>query len=246
MIVTGSTRGIGLGIAELFAAEGAKVAICGRDSKRGKEAEKRLKTLSSSACFIQTDVSLPEENRRLVGKTRKRFGDPDIIVANAGMLGLGSLTEVSDEIWHKTLDTNLNSLYYLLKDTLPQMQSNGGGSVIVIGSIASGKGFPNHAAYCASKGAVEALVRQVAIDAAPDVRINLLEPGPVDTDLYRSSAVAFPNPETILDEVPRQVPMGRVGIPKDIAKAALFLASDDSEWITGSVLTVDGGSRAAG
>jgi NAD(P)-dependent dehydrogenase (short-subunit alcohol dehydrogenase family) len=246
-IITGSTKGIGYGIAELFASEGAKIVLCGRDEKAGKKAKQGVEEQGGEAIFVRTDVSVPEENRRLLEQTKEAFGTPDIIVANAGMLGLGSITEVPVETWNQTLDTNLNALFHLLRHAIPDMQDNGGGSVVVIGSIASRKGFPNHAAYCASKGAVEALVRQVAVDTAPEIRINLIEPGPVDTELYRYSAIAFPNPDTILDEVPGTVPMGRVGAPDDIAKSALFLANDeDAGWITGSVVTVDGGASAAG
>ncbi len=119
-----------------------------------------------------------------------------------------------------------------------------GGSVVVTGSVATHKGFPNHAAYCASKGAVHSLVRQAAVDYGPEVRINVVQPGPVDTELYRSSAVAFPNSDTILDEVPGSLPLKRTGTPADVANAILFLASEDSSWITGSVLAIDGGATA--
>ena len=150
---------------------------------------------------------------------------------------------MAENTWHQTLDTNLNSVFYLLRTAIPVMQKNKTtSSIIVTGSIAAHKGFPNHAAYCASKGAVEALVRQAAVDYAPKIRINLIQPGPVETKLYNDSADAFPNPDTILDEVPDSLPMKRVGAPEDVAKAALFLASSDSSWVTGSVFTIDGGA----
>lgn len=246
-IITGATKGMGRAIAELFSEEGANVVLAGRYNIAGHEVENGIKNKGGKALFVQTDVSLPEDNTRLVNLTIEHFGHVDIVVANAGMLGLGSITSVSPEIWVKTLDTNLNSVYYLLRKAIPHMQRNeNGGTVVVTGSIAAHKGFPNHAAYNASKGAVQALVKQVAVDYGPQIRINLIQPGPVDTELYRSSAVAFPNADTILDEVPGSLPMKRTGKPEDIAKAALFLASDDSSWITGSVLTVDGGASAKG
>jgi NAD(P)-dependent dehydrogenase (short-subunit alcohol dehydrogenase family) len=117
----------------------------------------------------------------------------------------------------------------------------GGGTIVVTGSIASSKGFPNHAAYCASKGAVAALVKQVAIDYAPKIRANLLCPGPVNTPLLWDSARAFPVPEAAVSDVAERAPLKRLGRPLDIARAALFLASDQSSWMTGSALTVDGG-----
>ena len=245
-IITGSTRGIGRGIAEYFAEEGANVVISGRKEKEGTDVVQVIKEKGGNALFIAADLSFQGENEKLYQAAIEYFGIPDIIVANAGMLGLGSLNDVSPEVWHKTFEVNIHSLFYLLRVAIPEMRENGGGSIIVTGSLASQKGFPNHAAYCATKGAVESLVRQVAVDSAPVVRINMIAQGAIDTELYRSSAVAFPNPDTILDEVPGTIPMQRTGTPLDVARAALFLASDESEWITGTVLTVDGGASASG
>ena len=244
-VITGATKGIGRAIAELFAAEGANVVISGRDSEEGKRVEQEMNNRGESAFFVRADVSRVEELKNLVQMAVDKFDSLDILVPNAGMLGLGSVLDVEPELWAQTFDVNLNSIFYLMRESIPLMKEKGG-VVVITGSMAAHKGFPNHAAYCASKGALEALVRQIAVDYAPDIRINLIQPGPVDTELYRSSAVAFPNADTILDEVPGNVPMKRVGIPEDIAKSALFLACDDSSWITGSVLTVDGGVSAAG
>ncbi len=244
-IVTGATRGIGRAIVELFASEGARVIVNGRNRASGEDVVQSIKKTGGEALFVPADIRYHDDNIRLVEKAVDAFGKPDILVSNAGMLGLGSITEVSPETWQRTLDTNLNALFHLLRAGLPHMEDQGG-SVVVTGSIAAHKGFPNHAAYCASKGAVHSLVKQIAVDYAPKIRINLIQPGPVETELYKSSAVAFPNPDTILDEVPGSLPLGRTGTPLDIAKTALFLACDDSSWITGSVLTVDGGASAAG
>ena len=115
------------------------------------------------------------------------------------MLGLGSATDVPVETWRQTLAVNLDAVFYLMRSALPALQERGGGSIVVVGSIAAFKGFPNHAAYCASKGALVALVRQVAIDYGPKVRVNLLCPGPVDTPLIWESAVAFPDPSRAVE-----------------------------------------------
>jgi len=245
-IITGSTRGIGRGIAEYFAEEGAIVVISGRSEEEGSDTVQTIKEKGGEALFIAADVSRQSDNEKLYQASKEYVGTPDIIVANAGILGLGSLADIPADEWHRTFEVNIHSLFYLLRVAIPEMKANGGGSIIVTGSLASRKGFPNHAAYCATKGAVESLVRQAAVDAAPEVRINMIAPGAIDTKLYRSSAVAFPNPDTILDEVPATIPMQRTGTPLDVAKAALFLASIESEWITGTVLTVDGGASAAG
>jgi NAD(P)-dependent dehydrogenase (short-subunit alcohol dehydrogenase family) len=157
------------------------------------------------------------------------------------MLGLGSAADVPVETWRQTLSVNLDAVFYLLRCALPALQERGGGSIVVVGSIAAFKGFPNHAAYCASKGALVALVRQVAIDFGPKVRINLLCPGPVDTPLIWESAAAFPDPSKAVADVGQRTVLKRLGQPEDVARAALFLASSDSDWVTGTALTVDGG-----
>ncbi|MDR8392203.1 SDR family oxidoreductase [Aliifodinibius sp. S!AR15-10] len=242
-IITGATRGIGRAIAMLFAKEGANLILNGRDESLGNKVASEISEIGGNAVFVKADIRSRESNQQLVNKAINEFGEFNILVPNAGMLGLGSITDVTEDTWHQTLDTNLNSVFYLLRAAIPLMQKNNTeSSIIVTGSIAAHKGFPNHAAYCASKGAVEALVRQAAVDYAPKIRINLIQPGPVETKLYNDSADAFPNSDTILDEVPDSLPMKRVGVPEDIAKAALFLASNDSSWVTGSVFTIDGGA----
>ena len=128
-----------------------------------------------------------------------------------------------------------------MRAALPALVERGAGSIVVVGSIAAFKGFPNHAAYCASKGALLALVRQAAIDYGPDIRINVLCPGPVDTPLIWDSAAAFPDPARAVSDVAARTLMKRLGSPDDIARAALFLASDESGWTTGTSLTIDGG-----
>jgi len=246
-LITGATSGIGRTIAEELAAEGAKVALSGRSRKKGDAAVKRIIKNGDKAIFLKADICSQNANKQLVEAVVASFGTLDILVPNAGVLGLGSVTELTVESWHRTLDTNLNSVFYLLRAAIPVMkQAKSEGAIVVTGSIAAHKGFPNHAAYCASKGALEALVRQVAVDYAPGIRINLVQPGPVDTKLYKDSAVAFPNSDTVLDEVPESLPMKRIGSPKDIARAVVFLASDESAWTTGSIFTIDGGASAAG
>jgi NAD(P)-dependent dehydrogenase (short-subunit alcohol dehydrogenase family) len=240
-IVTGATSGMGRATALLFAREGASVVASGREPERGAALVHEIRAGGGRAEFVAGDVSLPETNERLVAECGRAFGGVDTVVACAGMLGLGSATDVPVETWRQTLAVNLDAVFYLLRSALPAMQRRGGGSIVVVGSIAAFKGFPNHAAYCASKGALVALVRQVAVDFGPKVRVNLLCPGPVDTPLIWESAVAFPDPSKAVADVGRRTVLKRLGRPEDIARAALFLASSDSDWVTGTALTVDGG-----
>jgi NAD(P)-dependent dehydrogenase (short-subunit alcohol dehydrogenase family) len=186
-------------------------------------------------------VSLPETNERLVEVCQSSFGGVDTLACFAGMLGLGSAADVPVETWRRTLAVNLDAVFYLLRAALPAMERGRGGSIVVGASIAALKGFPNHAAYCASKGALVALVRQVAIDYGPRIRINALCPGPVDTPLIWESAVAFPDPAKAVEDVGKRTLLKRLGRPEDVARAALFLASEDSDFVTGTSLTVDGG-----
>ncbi len=240
-IVTGTTSGMGRATAILFAREGAGVVASGRDPERGRALVEEIRGEGGRVEFVAGDVGLAETNERLVETCRREFGGVDVAVCCAGMLGLGSATDVPLETWRQTLAVNLDAVFYLMRFALPDMQERGGGSFVVVSSIAARKGFPNHAAYCASKGALVSLVRQVAIDYGPKVRVNALCPGPVDTPLIWASAVAFPDPAKAVEDVGKRTLMKRLGRPEDIARAALFLASSDSEWITGTSLTVDGG-----
>jgi len=240
-IVTGATSGMGRATALLFAREGASVLASGRDAERGAKLVDEIRAGGGRAEFVPGDVSLQETNARLVEECVRAFGGLDTVVACAGMLGLGSATDVPVDTWRQTLAVNLDAVFYLMRSALPALQGRGGGSIVVVGSIAAFKGFPNHAAYCASKGALVALVRQVAVDYGPKVRVNLLCPGPVDTPLIWESAVAFPDPTKAVADVGKRTVLKRLGQPEDIARAALFLASSDSGWVTGTALTVDGG-----
>ncbi len=240
-IVTGATSGMGAAIAKLFAAEGAKVIVNGRNEERGNQVVSSIVESNGQATFVQSDISTEEGNAFLFHETMKIYGGLDIVVANAGYLGLGSITEVSIDTWHQTINTNLNSIFYLLRLAIPEMLKRGKGNVVVNGSIAGFKSFPNHPAYNASKGALVPLVKQIALEYGPKIRANLICPGPIDTPLIWDSAQAFPDPDKAVADAAKATLIGRLGTPGDVAKAALFLASEDSSFITGTTITVDGG-----
>ena len=240
-ILTGATSGMGKAIAERFVSEGASVIISGRDELRGKELEKNLILKGGKAIFVAGDISQIAVNEMLVQEANHHFGKLDIVVTNAGRLGLGSVTDIPFDEWNETINTNLNSVFYLSRFAIPEMQKNGGGVILANSSIAAFKSFPNHAAYCASKAALVALVKEMALDYGPTVRVNTICPGPVDTPFIWDSAKAFEEPDTIVQQTANNTLMKRLGKPEDIASLALFLVSDEASWITGSAYTIDGG-----
>lgn len=234
---------MGKAIALAFGREGANLILSGRNEKAGAELEGNL---GSQSFFLKGDVNDPVYNQELVNLAIEKFGQLDGISANAGTLGLGAITSLSIENWLQTINVNLNSVFYLLKAALPELQKRPSASVIINSSIAAFKSFPNHPAYCASKAGLVALSKQAAVDYGPTVRINCICPGPVDTPLIHESAAAFPDPPKAVENAGKNTLIQRLGTPEDIANLVLFLASVEASWITGSVYTIDGGIMAKG
>ena len=242
IIITGATSGMGKGIAESFARQGASLILSGRNEERGTRLVKELKDIHKNILFVPADIRLPEANKQLVEAAISSFGKINIISANAGILGLGSVTEVPTDTWNATFATNLHSVFYLCRYAIPHMLQNpGGGNIIINASIAAFKSFPNHPAYCASKAAVVALMKQMAVEYAPKIRINAICPGPVDTPLLWDSAIAFEDPENAVADAEKATLLKRLGQPEDIANLVSFLASRESSWITGTTINIDGG-----
>nr|WP_298792031.1 glucose 1-dehydrogenase [uncultured Allomuricauda sp.] len=236
-IITGATSGMGKGIAELLHAEGAQLILSGRNQERGDALAQALE----GSIFVAGNVSRPDYNEKLVKTAVEQFGKLDALSLNAGILGLGNVVDLSISDWQETLNINLSSIFYISKYAIPYLQKSGQGNILINASIAAFKSFPNHPAYCASKGASVALMKQMAVEYAPKIRVNALCPGPVDTPLIWDSAKAFPNPEEAVENAAKATLLQRLGTPEDVAKLALFLISDDSSWITGTAMTIDGG-----
>ncbi len=236
-IVTGATSGMGKAIAERFSEEGALLVLSGRDIERGEKLAKQLE----HAIFVGGDISKAPNNKKLVEVALAHFGKIDILSLNAGTLGLGKVTKLPIATWQHTLNTNLSALFYLSKYALPELKKQAGSTILINASIAAYKSFPEHPAYCASKAAALALMKQMAVEYAPAIRINAICPGPVDTPLLWDSAKAFEHPASAVENAAKTTLMKRLGTPNDVAKLALFLVSEDASWITGTAVTIDGG-----
>jgi NAD(P)-dependent dehydrogenase (short-subunit alcohol dehydrogenase family) len=244
-LITGGTSGIGKATARLFAQEGAKVAITGRNEARGQEVVHEIERADGAAIFIRSDVRFAEECRRAVEETVHVFGGLDVLFNNAGVFYPNTVLDSTEEEWDLTIDINLKGTYLMCKFALPTMIAQGSGVII---NNASGWGLVGGgeaAAYCASKGGVVLMTKAMAIDhGRQGIRVNCICPGDVDTPMLiedaRLRGMAW---EAYLAEAANR-PMGRIGEPDEIAKAVLFLASDDSSFVTGAALAVDGGGTA--
>jgi NAD(P)-dependent dehydrogenase (short-subunit alcohol dehydrogenase family) len=237
-IITGGGSGIGKAIAQAFVREGAKVVIAGRDSKRLD----RVATEIGADCLaVSADVSNVANVENLVSATINRFKKINILVNNAAVLLPGTAESISEESFDQTFAINVKGLWLLSRAVLPYMCVAGGGSIVNIGSVLSMLGARNRVAYSASKGAVMAMTKAMALDhAAEKIRVNCIAPGIVETEMV----ARFSTDENVRKQRVALHPMGRFGQPQEVANAAVFLASDESGWTTGSVVTIDGGYSA--
>jgi NAD(P)-dependent dehydrogenase (short-subunit alcohol dehydrogenase family) len=244
-IVTGGGAGIGQAIAERYAREGARVVVAEIAPERGESTVRAIQKAGGEAVFVQTDVASEEQVRGLVEAVLTRFGRIDILVNNAAILiasGEARAHEISNEVWDRTLGVNLRGYWLCSKYTIPCMLKQGGGAIIFIASRTGIRGFTRLAAYSASKGAVFALMRSMAVDYAPDrIRVNAIVPGTMDTPM---NAEEFTDPEA-RKKYAAKIPAGRLGVGGDIAGLATFLASDDAGFCLGGVYMADGGADNA-
>jgi NAD(P)-dependent dehydrogenase (short-subunit alcohol dehydrogenase family) len=237
-IITGGGSGIGRGIAMALAREGAGVAICGRDRKKLDAVAAEI----GSACLpVAADISTAKQVELLVRMTVEHFGRVTTVVNNAGVLLAGTAESIREDQWEQTFNVNVRGPWLLARAALPHLRTAGGGSIINVGSVLSMLGARNRVAYAASKGAVLAMTRAMAVDhAAEKIRVNCICPGIVETEMV----AAFNMDEAARKQRLAMHPLGRFGQPEDVAGLAVFLASDESSWITGAAYTVDGGYSA--
>jgi len=244
-LITGGTSGIGEAVADLFAREGAKVAITGRNESRGHAATGRILESGGQAIFLRTDVRKAGECKRAVDETMRSFGRIDILFNNAGVFFPQTALECSEEEWDLQIDINLKGTFLMSKYALPTMIAQGSGVIINNSSGWGLVGGDKAVAYCASKGGVVLLTKAIAVDhGRQGIRVNCICPGDVDTPMLPEDAkLRGLDWKTYLAGCENR-PMGRIGTPDEIAKAVLFLASDESSFMTGAALVVDGGGTA--
>jgi meso-butanediol dehydrogenase / (S,S)-butanediol dehydrogenase / diacetyl reductase len=248
-IITGGTSGIGKATALLFAEEGADILITGRRAEFGQRVVEEIQGRDARGVFVQADHAHAEDCSRVVERTLSEFGRIDILFNNAGIVTSGTAETTSDEVWNETLAINMTAVWRMCKLVIPIMKAQGQGVIVNNGSdwsVVAGKdAFP----YIASKGAVGMMTKAMAIDhARENIRVNAVCPGDTLVERWlesgyfeRSKAITM---EEAMKESSAYIPMGRFGKPEEIAKAVLFLASDDSSFMTGHLLLVDGGNTA--
>ncbi len=240
-IITGGGSGIGRASAELFAREGARVVVADFNEKAAQETAAAIRQAGGEAISVQVDVSDSAQVQRLVDTTLQTYGGIDILVNNAGILLFGTALDTSQQDWERVIAINLTGTFLVSKAVLPHMIARGGGSIVnLTSSTGAHDAAANTVAYVTSKGGVALLTRAMAIDHAKhNVRVNAVAPGPTDTPMLRDAM----SPEQ-LAAFAATFPMGRLGRPEELARAILFLASDEASFVTGAILAVDGGQTA--
>jgi NAD(P)-dependent dehydrogenase (short-subunit alcohol dehydrogenase family) len=239
VLITGGLSGIGRAAAVAFAKKGAKVVVAGRRDDAGKALVKELRSLGSEAEFVNTDVRKEDEVRALVDKTVARFGRLDVAVNNAGTEGDGGrITEQTAESYAATFDTNVLGVVLSMKHEVRAMQAQGSGNIVNISSTYGHEGAAGASIYVGAKHAVEGITKSVALELAKSgIRVNAVAPGPTDTGMLTRFTATPENKAALVTTVP----MGRLGLPEELANAIVFVASDEASFITGHVLNVDGG-----
>jgi NAD(P)-dependent dehydrogenase (short-subunit alcohol dehydrogenase family) len=244
-LITGGASGIGEATARLFAKEGAKIVVSDVQVEKGKAVVAAIKEAGGEAAFVRADVVSEAQAKRMVEFTVKKYGRLDILFNNAGVENPKPEVETSVAEWDTVMDVNVKGVFLGTKYAVPEMKKRGGGSIINTSSIFGLIGSPGFAAYHASKGAVRLLTKSTALAHAGDnIRANSICPGVIETPMFAQVLSESANPDTARAEWMKTEPIGRFGRPDDIAYGALYLASDESAYITGTELVIDGGYTA--
>jgi NAD(P)-dependent dehydrogenase (short-subunit alcohol dehydrogenase family) len=241
-VVTGAASGIGRATARALAAEGASVAVADVDEAGGERVAAGIREGGGEAVFHRTDVRSLADLEAVVGQAAERHGRLDVLVNNAAVSIGGSAGEISEEDWVQVVDVNLSGVWRGMRAAIPRMLAQGGGSIVNLSSVQARVGFVGWSGYAASKGGIDALTRQAAVEYAPmGIRVNAIVPGTIATEMNERIMAESPDPDAVMTGWVAMHPMGRVGQPQEVAAAIVFLASDDASFITGELLRVDGG-----
>jgi 3-oxoacyl-[acyl-carrier protein] reductase len=237
VIVTGGSKGIGRGISKLFAQEGAKVVLVGRDEGQLQAVESSIRANGGKAIHIQADVSNPNAMERMFEKTMDCYGRIDVLCHNAGIYPLARLEHMTLEEWQRVIDVNLTGTFLAVKGCIPVMKSQGHGKIVITSSISGPRtALPGYSHYTASKGGVAGFIRTAAVELAKyHININSVEPGNIISEGFDALGSDHYN------NMIRAIPLGRLGTPDDVANAILFLASKEASYMTGQSLIIDGG-----
>jgi NAD(P)-dependent dehydrogenase (short-subunit alcohol dehydrogenase family) len=244
IIITGSGSGIGRSSALLFAKEGATVVVNDLDTVKGTETVDEIQAAGGSSVFIQADVTDPEAVKALVDQVIALYGRVDVLFNNAGISGVGALHEVEPDVWDRVMKVNTRGVYLPSKYVLPHMMERKAGVIINMSSCVAEIGLARRAVYSASKGAILALTKSMQVDyAAYNIRVNAILPGTILTPFVENYLkTSYDDPEVAMEALKKRQLSGDMGKPEDVAFAALFLASDESKFMMGSPLYIDGGA----
>ncbi len=243
-LITGGGTGIGRSTALAFAREGAKVAVAGRRAEKLEAVVKEIQDAGGEAIAISCDVSRAPDVLNAVNKVVATFGKLNVLVNNAGVLSVSTIEDIAEDEWDRLIDANLKGPFLMCRAALPEFRKAGGGAIVNIGSVLGLVAMKKRAAYCASKGGVTLLTKAIAIDHGHEnIRANCICPSIVETDLV-SELFNTPDGAKVKEDRLATIPLGRFGKPTDIAQLAVFLASDESSWLTGAAIPVDGGLTA--
>jgi meso-butanediol dehydrogenase/(S,S)-butanediol dehydrogenase/diacetyl reductase len=244
-IITGGGSGIGRASALLFAQEGARLVIADKRPAFAQAVAEECGRKGAAAIAVEVDVAKADEVQHMIARTLEQFGRLDVLVNNAGYGIPGSVVETEPEAWDALMAVNVRGVYLCSKYAIPAMKRTGGGTIVNTASVVATVGIADRAAYCASKGAVAALTRAIAIDHVhAGIRCNAVAPGTIDTPYFDEILGKSADPDATKKALAARQLLGRLGTPEEIAAGILFLASDESAFATGTILTLDGGMTA--
>jgi NAD(P)-dependent dehydrogenase (short-subunit alcohol dehydrogenase family) len=244
-LITGGGTGIGRAIAAAFAREGASVAVAGRRLEKVKDVANEIEKQGGAALPLECDVTRAKDAERTISETSKKFGKLNVLVNNAGTLSVSTVDTITEDDWDRVITVNLKGPFLMSRAALKEFRRNGGGTIVNIGSVLGLVAMKDRAAYCASKGGVTMLTKAMALDHAHEnVRVNCICPSIVETELVKGLFDDSEQGKRLKHSRMGTIPLGRFGKPADVADLAVFLASEESSWLTGAAIPLDGGLTA--